>query len=137
MGFDEIEHAPASNRESWVAPRETNVPAGPLLGLIVVMAAAVAFTKKVPSENGLPEVVWSSILMAPLSPGVAVVATVNPAVSVPLAFMVQALLTTSPGGKVDPVKLNVQARTDAALVNPPPVMLTVPQPGGAFVGAIE
>jgi len=61
VGNDEIMHAPASNRESLVAPRETKVPAGPLLGLIVVMAAAVAFTVKVPAEKGPPEVVASTI----------------------------------------------------------------------------
>jgi len=61
VGNDEIMHAPASNRESLVAPRETKVPAGPLLGLIVVMAAAVAFTAKVPAEKGPPEVAASTI----------------------------------------------------------------------------
>jgi hypothetical protein len=61
VGNDEIMHAPASNRESLVAPRETKVPAGPLLGLIVVMSIAVAFTAKVPAEKGPPEVVASTI----------------------------------------------------------------------------
>jgi hypothetical protein len=51
--------------------------------------------------------------------------------------MVQVLLTMSALGNVPLVKLNEQLRAPAGLLNPPPVMLTVPQPGGALVGYIE
>ena len=61
--------------------------------------------------------------------------TTNPAVNVPFPFMVQVLLTASVGTNVPP-RVNEQVRTVPVLVNPPPVMLTIPKPGGAVVGEI-
>ena len=96
-GFDEIEHAPASNAENPVVGdlRETSVPAGPVIAVVIVGAPAAESTVKVPAEKGLGPVVASTILISPARVGVAEDPTTNPAVSMPLASIVQVSLTTS------------------------------------------
>lgn len=55
----------------------------------------------------------------------------------PLASIVQVSLTTSNKSTSDPVGLTAQFRTAPVLWNPPPVMLTGPQLGGALCGDIK
>jgi hypothetical protein len=101
------------------------------------MTVAPACTKKARGVGkGPPGVVASTTLMTPVSPAVAAVPTTKLAVNVPSGLMVHCLLTTSTKSTSPPCGLSWQFRTVAALTNPPPVMLTVPQPGGALAGDI-
>ena len=63
--------------------------------------------------------------------------TTNPTVNMPVVSIVQVGLTISDTKSSDPVGLIAQLRTTVVLVNPPPEMLTVPQPGGAPCGDIK
>lgn len=81
-------------------------------------------------RKGPPGVVGSSIFMVPACPDVAVSETAKPALKVPEGSMVQVLLTISGSVSVPAVMITAQLLVLPVETNPPPVMLTDPQPGG-------
>lgn len=138
-GLEEIVQPPASDGFA-------KVPLGPVIWTHVPALAwftgsvsdpGAEATVKAPREKGVPGVVASFTSSVLLCGGVAVSDTVKPPVNTPEASMAQVWLTSSGAVRVPPPRMEiVHGRELPVETNPPPVMLTVPHPGGAVVGDI-